>query len=141
MKTLTVNQGDSEVHTVERESQRARRSLCGRCGTGHTRQQTCPAMGAECLKCGLRNHFARVCRTKTQSKPRSKVHGVEENISDDDESDMYVATIENSTEAKDWKATISKRSSYNLQAGHWSTKQCHFKENLRPNKQTPPTEV
>ena len=53
-----------------------------------------------------KNHFARVCQTKTQSKPIPKVHSVEENISDDDESDMYVATIENSTETKDWKATI-----------------------------------
>ena len=41
-----------------------------------------------------------------QNKLRPKVHSVEENISDDDESDMYVATIENSTETKDWKATI-----------------------------------
>ena len=62
MKTLTVSQEPSptlktaDINAVGKGRQRGtndqRKYQCGRCGTGHSRQQTCPAIGAECLKCG-----------------------------------------------------------------------------------------
>ena len=116
MKTLTAGPEASakpdaaDVNTVGVSGQKVtgdkRKYQCGRCGTGHTRQQSCPAIGAECLKCGRRNHFARVCRTKTQRKPRPKVHSIGQESSDKDESGMYVAIIEKDTDTKDWKATV-----------------------------------
>ena len=116
MKTLTSQEASptldtAGVNTIGKEGGKTtsdrRKYQCGRCGTGHTRQQTCPAIGAECLKCGRRNHFARVCRSKTQAKAKPKVHGIEQDSSDEEESDMYVAVIENDTQAKDWTASMS----------------------------------
>ena len=37
---------------------------CGRCGRQHPPKR-CPAWGKSCLKCGGRNHFAEICRTKS----------------------------------------------------------------------------
>ena len=115
MKTLTAGQEASptpdvaNVNTVSKDRQKGisdKRKYQCRCGAGHTRQQTCPTMGAECHKCRQPNHFARVCRSKTQRKPRPKVHGIKQDSSDEDEGDMFVAVIENDTDAKDWKATV-----------------------------------
>ena len=30
------------------------------------KQQTCPAMGTQCYECGWKNHFTKMCRTKTR---------------------------------------------------------------------------
>ncbi|XP_064469299.1 uncharacterized protein K02A2.6-like [Ornithodoros turicata] len=35
---------------------------CGNCGYKEHRSGNCPALGKQCSKCGLRNHFAKVCR-------------------------------------------------------------------------------
>ena len=39
---------------------------CTRCGYKHrsTRDEVCPAIGAECRKCGKKGQFASICRTK-----------------------------------------------------------------------------
>ena len=39
---------------------------CRRCGQAWTPtyRQVCPALGKKCSHCGLRNHFAEVCRKK-----------------------------------------------------------------------------
>ena len=42
------------------------RVTCSRCGWTHKPRQ-CPAFGQQCKKCHGRNHFARVCRTPTQT--------------------------------------------------------------------------
>lgn len=39
---------------------------CKYCGSKHKPRQ-CPAYGKDCAKCGKRNHFARVCKSKTKS--------------------------------------------------------------------------
>ena len=67
-------------------------------------------MGAECHKCGQPNHFARVCQSKTQRKPRPKVHGIVQDSSDEDEDNMFVVAIENDTDGKDWKAILKLNS-------------------------------
>ena len=59
---------------------------------------------------------------------RYKVHGIVQDSPDDDESDMFVAVIENDTDTKDWKATMKLN-------GHDTTfklgpMQRHFKNNL-----------
>ena len=50
---------------------------CGCCGGRHYPQQRCPAIGAECHKCGRRNHFASVplgnpedASKNTRARPR-----------------------------------------------------------------------
>ncbi|PAA72660.1 hypothetical protein BOX15_Mlig029664g1 [Macrostomum lignano] len=40
-------------------------SKCGRCGTMHGSNGGCPAKGKTCNKCGMQNHFATVCKTKS----------------------------------------------------------------------------
>ena len=44
---------------------------CGRCGRQHFPGQ-CPAHGKECLKCGGKNHFAKVCHTKPRTRSESQ---------------------------------------------------------------------
>ena len=121
MKMLTATQEASptldvtDVNAVSKKDRQKGTSekhkyQCRRCGTRHTRQQICPAIGAECLKCGRRNHFARVCQSKTQGKPRPKVYGIEQDSSDDDGNDMFVSVIENDSDGKDWKVTVKLNS-------------------------------
>ena len=116
LKTLTSNSGasptmdEADVNTVERERQRTptdkRRYQCGKCGSWHTRQQTCPALGAECHKCGRKNHFARACRSKPRRGGKPKIHSIEQESSDED-GDMYIATIDDESDSKDWKVIFS----------------------------------
>ena len=40
---------------------------CNRCGYDRTHKQ-CPAMGSLCKACGKRNHYARVCRSKSAER-------------------------------------------------------------------------
>ena len=69
----------SDVYTVEKQKHKGKLQLdkkkqqCGRCGNWHTRQQSCPATGIECHKCGRSNHFAKMCRSTTR-KP--KIHSI-----------------------------------------------------------------
>ena len=75
MKMLTTSQEASptldtvDVNIIGKGRQRStsdkHKYQCGRCGTGHTKQQTCPAIGAKCLKCGQQNHFAGMWQSKT----------------------------------------------------------------------------
>ena len=51
----------TDIHCI-----RSDRQVCERCGTGHNKQQLCPAMGTQCRKYGCKNHFAKMCRTKTR---------------------------------------------------------------------------
>ena len=81
---------------------------CDKCGGMHRIQQTCPALGAECHKCGKRNHFARVCRSKTTRMGKSRLHSIEqqEDESSDKHEHLFVATIQNSSRSKEWNITI-----------------------------------
>ena len=45
---------------------------CRWCGNSH-RPRECPAYGKECLHCGIKNHFARVCNKRRS--PRSSPSG------------------------------------------------------------------
>lgn len=44
------------------------RRRCSRCGRDeHKQNESCPAEGMNCSKCGLRNHFAVCCRTRPEN--------------------------------------------------------------------------
>ena len=44
--------------------------LCGRCGSQPHTNGPCPALKFNCHKCGMKGHFAKVCRKKT-SRPQN----------------------------------------------------------------------
>ncbi|XP_072171469.1 uncharacterized protein [Diadema setosum] len=48
------------------------RNSCYRCGQGHEKGK-CKAVDATCHNCGKRGHFAKVCRSKTNSGQRTEV--------------------------------------------------------------------
>ncbi|XP_028417971.1 uncharacterized protein LOC114542680 [Dendronephthya gigantea] len=54
------------VNQIIKKETRQSFEICQRCGSKHERRQ-CKAYGAECYKCGKRNHFARMCKS-IQSK-------------------------------------------------------------------------
>ncbi|KAL6462444.1 hypothetical protein MHYP_G00288660 [Metynnis hypsauchen] len=102
LKTMvfpTANQASQSVHAVNRWTNKAahtrhgrkvaggadddgavRSKECGACGRAHSRTEDCPAKGRQCNKCKKFNHFAKVCRARTQQKQTTfkskKVHTV-----------------------------------------------------------------
>ena len=78
------------------------KQACDQCGNWHTRQQMCPAFGAECRKCGHKNHFAKVRRTKL--RPLHGIHLDNETSSDED---MFIGALQKGQSDKEWQVTIS----------------------------------
>ena len=76
---------------------------CGRCGRRHTQPQHCPAIGADCHKCGRKNPFARVCR----SGQRAKVHALEEHSSNEEDDEMLIAMLHyDRPQPTEWKTSL-----------------------------------
>ena len=98
-----------EVNVVDIDRQRLqsdrRKFQCGKCGSWHTRQQSCPAIGAECHKCGRRNHFARVCRSTPKRADKPRLHTIEQNSFDEDDG-MYIAMINDDADTEEWEVNI-----------------------------------
>ena len=61
-----LTQGATSVDTVKKP--------CGQCGYDFHRYGKCPALNKTCSKCSKRNHFAKVCRSKTLDKKVSELH-------------------------------------------------------------------
>ena len=55
-----------------------------------------------CRKCGRRNHFAKVCQSKTQARP-PQVQELNQDESSED--DMLIATVEGKNK-KDWNVIV-----------------------------------
>ena len=93
-----------EVHTIQKKPNEphAHKQPCERCGIRHLHHQPCPAQGAECYKCGRKNHFAKVCCTPVERKSQSRVYAVESSEPDD----MFIGMIQNTPKPTDWKVTI-----------------------------------
>ena len=87
---------------------------CKYCGTNYNLRQ-CPAYGKKCSKCNMKNHFAKMCRSREQEsqrrtqkpaksvskKPTRRIHRIEEvepAIADDEVYCMYSVT--NSSRSK-----------------------------------------
>ena len=109
MKSLAGNNEkdrDLDMQLLSRDS-RSRQSgsrQCGNCGGKHTPQQRCPAIGEECHKCGRRNHYARVCRSKTpKSRPQLHELGYDNEPSDND---MVIDAVSSGQAKEDWHTTI-----------------------------------
>ena len=100
MKSFT-NDDLPAIHAIRSQNKQVQKLYCDRCGNWHTKQQVCPALGAECRKCGRRNHFAKVCRTKT-SQPLYN-YCIQKETPDDD---LFIGTLERARQAKDWTVTI-----------------------------------
>lgn len=74
----------NKIRKSTRNDQRIELIDCGYCGTKHERKKTnCPAFGKKCLDCGIKNHFAAVCRNKDKEKRKR----VKETTFEDDDSD------------------------------------------------------
>ena len=113
MKTLGASNvtnptADSmEIDTVNTSTRGViQKQHCERCGSWHKQQQTCPALGAECHKCGKRNHFARVCKSKTKKTEKTRLYNIEQEESSDEYDHMFVATIHTPSKSKEWNITI-----------------------------------
>ena len=79
-------------------------TICPNCGYGRTpsHRQNCPACGKSCEKCGIANHFAKVCRkSKQSSKPKPRVNYVDDSVSE-------AATVGTSTTAAEQVNNIRK---------------------------------
>ena len=90
---------------------------CGYYGSQHQPPQRCPAIGAECHKCGHRNHFTRACQSGTlKTCPKTQELDNECSSSEDE---LLIALIEGTT-CKDWNATVtinSKNIAFKIDTG------------------------
>jgi hypothetical protein len=69
------------------------RPHCSKCGIKHD-QNKCPAEGKTCAKCKELNHFARMCKSVKVKERKRQVHGVEEEESEESDSELYVGLWE-----------------------------------------------
>ncbi|CAI5677306.1 unnamed protein product [Oreochromis niloticus] len=98
-----------EVHAVRRKGARPQNlrqtskasessihqnKACMACGRNHGKRTDCPAKGKQCLKCKKFNHFAKVCRSKSNVERKTghrEVHTVQE--ANDSEPELFIDTI------------------------------------------------
>ena len=95
----TLRRGADKTHSVPGPT---KFKQCGYCGRRHHPQQGCPALGASCRKCGRPNHFAKVCRSKSQDA-RPQVQELDQDESSDD--DMVIEAIDGEN-GKNWNTTV-----------------------------------
>ena len=89
---------ETEIHPIGHKLKKeTTKPPCNRCGLRHTPYQTCPAQGAECYKCGRKNHFAK--------QPPSNIHAVQHNSADEPD-DLFIGMVQSNTNSKDWKTTL-----------------------------------
>ena len=104
MKSFSSDQTNDlpTIHGIRSQSKQAQKLHCDRCGNWHTKQQVCPALRAECRKCGQRNHFAKVCRTRT-TQPLYN-YSIRKETPDSD--NLFIGTLGQAHKVKDWSVTI-----------------------------------
>ena len=97
MKSFTTLDEPTDIHGMHKD-----RLSCDRCGKWHTRQQTYPVFGTECYKCERKNHFAKMCRTKSWL-----LHGIHLDDEAASDEDMFIGALKKSHNNKEWQITIS----------------------------------
>ena len=68
---------------------------CQYCETEHPAiKEQCPAWGKSCLACGVRSHFAQVCRKAKRNNIHAMKEHDSENTENDDDNDIeYVTSV------------------------------------------------
>ena len=87
------------------------KTKCGYCGGEHLKgKKNCPAANNNCDKCGLRGHFAKVCRT-SKARISHVVEGEEDEESDDSESDVFIGSVTSQVNATSSASTSGDKKS------------------------------
>ena len=101
MQLKKIGGEDTPVHAIDRKQKKtytkkagnegAKTYDCKYCGSNHKKRQ-CLAFGKECNKCHKKNHFAKLCKSKTstdstKAKPRrkKKIHQTAESDDENEE--------------------------------------------------------
>ena len=81
---------------------------CFWCGGKHQQppQQHCPAMGKNCAKCGITDHFARVCRGGTRRHTRQQQSNF---VSEDTNEEAFVKKIFCESALDTWRENKSRK--------------------------------
>ncbi|XP_064486020.1 uncharacterized protein LOC135398556 [Ornithodoros turicata] len=101
----------SEVNAVQ--DNRSGRIPCSKCGYSMHRGGQCPAVGKVCKKCGKKNHFSSVCRTKNPGRPprqRRRQHEKElRHLEYGDKADYFFQSLSSkrSDETEIWSAKVT----------------------------------
>ena len=61
-----TTQPSTVVNAIGAHNQPITHRKCDYCGRSHPRRATCPALGTTCSNCGRCNHWAVVCRSRSQ---------------------------------------------------------------------------
>ncbi|XP_065675485.1 uncharacterized protein LOC136091706 [Hydra vulgaris] len=71
--------------------------LCYYCGSQHT-TSSCPAYGLKCTACGKLNHFARMCRSKTNRFNANRIDQADQNEVNLNVAELYIHHVAASME-------------------------------------------
>jgi hypothetical protein len=78
----------SDTSAVLHVSTKTKTRKCFRCGNNWDRSHQCPAMGAKCQKCGIKNHYSKVCRNKQVAAIKE-----EQQTEQDSEETFFVGSV------------------------------------------------
>ena len=99
-KAITQNRTlRPEVNKVSVRTKTARTGSCKFCGRTHEWDKNkCPAFGKTCMKCSMKNHFAKMCKNTGEFSARKKVHKVfyeeeEESDYEEDSSNEWINKV------------------------------------------------
>ena len=76
------------------------KQICERCGSRHAK--LCPAIGAECRKCGRKNHFAKLCRTRMTIETKPPYHTMQHFY----RRRFVIEGIQRNQKVRDWKLQL-----------------------------------
>ena len=99
-----VKRGARSKTKEDRKDEVQGNKQCFGCGKFHNKDGQCPTMGQICAKCKKHNHFAAMCKTKTNNpKQKKKKKGKQINtVERDSEAEFYVGIVESTTKNKPW---------------------------------------
>ncbi|XP_047988200.1 uncharacterized protein LOC125227863 [Leguminivora glycinivorella] len=100
--TSVLNVSSTPIHDVKHvnpvntsRTRSIKMRKCYRCGNNWDRTHQCPAMGCKCQKCGIPNHFAKVCRNRQVA---AIVQQPSEDVDMDSEETYFVGCINSECE-------------------------------------------
>ena len=101
------NDGQFKRPVREENDREQRMHSCGNCGGEH-RPRQCPAFGRECRVCGIKNHFARVCRQRRPNRERRVNHIDQVQGWDEDVEELFVGSVGvTEPEDEEWTETYN----------------------------------
>lgn len=145
LKNIALDQDDRGLHAVKddaekpsgnirakaKHQQRKKLLYCKKCGQQHPGRK-CAAYGQICHECKQRNHYAKICLSKSKETPKQES---ECRLYDSGSDELFIGVLETKPLIqKDWRqrVVISQQAICEYEIGHWCSVQCFSIPSLLP---------